>query len=437
VSTIVKKVQTKKQKKKSANSLSIRSTVKKRVNIFSFVCQKLPFGSFMKKTYYNIARSLELDKSQNTKVDFQKIKDSSDQNFEPIESTYLKSFSRNNNLFVSFGFFACAFIFICVVLLSSSMNFKSREPYVLGVSTTSNKEITEEGFILDQSIDASSNYFSEISENPHADFDSDGLTNSEEFKLFSNPKLFSTCGDSRGDAEKLIQMIDPANCQPIDFEGGNGLEKYKDIVDFDNLKKNYYSSFSLGKEISEQNDSLSLIGFNASSLEELNNLKISKEDIDIQISRLQEQKNQLDKIAKIDLYIQNNRSFEPYDREYPTPVNGLVYLEVSKKYSVPLKYVLAVAQRESRFGTDRYNKIGNLTRPGQYKNIYSMGLDDSGNNIGFETWEAGVESFGRWYRRFDDSGISDCNKWRIYNPNGDYCKNIEETANNIEYFLKN
>ncbi|NJK70793.1 MAG: hypothetical protein HC932_00775 [Thermales bacterium] len=64
-----------------------------------------------------------------------------------------------------------------------------------------------------------------------------------------------------------------------------------------------------------------------------------------------------------------------------------------------------------------------------------MGLDDSGNNIGFETWEKGVESFGRWYRRFDDAGVLDCNKWRIYNPNGDYCAHVEETANGIDYFL--
>jgi hypothetical protein len=111
------------------------------------------------------------------------------------------------------------------------------------------------------------------------------------------------------------------------------------------------------------------------------------------------------------------------------------YLEISLKYDIPLKYMLAIARTESRYGTDRYTNSGNLTRPGQHKNIFSIGLDDSGNNWTFKTWEEGMEAMGKWWKKFDEKGISVAKRLKIFNPNGDYPRKIELLANEIEKFL--
>jgi hypothetical protein len=222
----------------------------------------------------------------------------------------------------------------------------------------------------------------------------------------------------------------------------NSIKKYSDVVDLKRIKNSFLQDLTKDEPALQTapapdiSDGSLISIFGASSLEDLNNREIDTTNIDRQIEVLQKQAEYIGLIEKVDKYIAQSRSFEPYDRDYETPVSGAVYVDVSIRYDTPLKYVLAVAQRESRFGTDRYTANGNLTRPGEYKNIFSMGLDDSGNNIGFETWEKGVESFGKWYRRFDDAGVSDCRKWRIYNPNGDYCAHVEETASQIEFFLR-
>ena len=179
-----------------------------------------------------------------------------------------------------------------------------------------------------------------------------------------------------------------------------------------------------------------LAAFDANNLQELNQAA-GEEVVDVaeEAKLLEKKQTLLQQAQRIDSYIENNRSLEPYDREYPVPVSGTVYLYVAQEYDVPLKYVMAIAQRESRFGTDRFTKTGNLTRPGQYENIVSMGLDDEGNNMSFGGWEESLVSFGKWYRRFDDAGVSDCQKWRIYNPNGDYCQRVEETASIIASYI--
>jgi hypothetical protein len=64
-----------------------------------------------------------------------------------------------------------------------------------------------------------------------------------------------------------------------------------------------------------------------------------------------------------------------------------------------------------------------------------MGLTETSSS-GFNTWEEGVESFGKWYKRFQDRKVPDCSKWRIYNPNGDYCTKVETLADEIEAYLK-
>ena len=93
-----------------------------------------------------------------------------------------------------------------------------------------------------------------------------------------------------------------------------------------------------------------------------------------------------------------------------------------------------MAQLESRFGTDRYDANGNQNRIGRYKNIYSIGLSST-DSMGFETWEQGVEAFGKWYKYFQDRGVGDCQKWRIFNRNGDYCSKVENQADTIDRFL--
>ncbi|MBC7472109.1 MAG: glucosaminidase domain-containing protein [candidate division SR1 bacterium] len=272
---------------------------------------------------------------------------------------------------------------------------------------------------------------------PEEDFDGDQLTNEEEFIIGSEPNNPNTCNPKKTDAENLVEFINPITCKAIDLSDNIAMEKFKKVVDFNSIRSKVIQNDAKNIKEETKNDVDNSIQklFGLSSLESLNKQEFNSSKFKSELDLIKTKQDSIDKINKINQYMKENRSLEPYDRNYPIPVNGAVYLEVSLKYNVPLKYTLAVAQRESRFGTDAYDSDGNLTRPGKYKNIFSMGLDDSGNNVGFETWEKGVESFGRWYKRYNDRGFSDCSKWRIYNPNGDYCKSIEETASQIDYFL--
>jgi hypothetical protein len=272
---------------------------------------------------------------------------------------------------------------------------------------------------------------------PNDDFDVDQLTNEEEFIIGSEPNNPNTCNPKKTDAENLVEFINPVTCKSIDLSDSTAMEKFKKVIDFNTVRSKVMQLEAKNtKDEPQTNTSGSVLAlFGVSSLENLNKQEFNSSKFKSELDLIKVKQESIDKINRINQYMKETRSLEPFDRNYPIPVNGAVYLEVSLKYNVPLKYTLAVAQRESRFGTDAYNKEGNLTRPGKYKNIFSMGLDDEGNNVGFETWEKGVESFGRWYKRFNDKGVSDCSKWRIYNPNGDYCKSIEETASQIETYL--
>jgi hypothetical protein len=273
---------------------------------------------------------------------------------------------------------------------------------------------------------------------PDEDFDGDQLTNDEEFIIGSEPNNPNSCDPKKTDSENLVEFINPVTCKAIDVSDNAAMEKFKKVVDFNSVRSKVIQSEvkNTKDEAAQASPTGSVMSlFGVSSLENLNKQEFNSSKFKSELDLIKTKQESIDKINKINKYMKESRSLEPYDRNYPIPVNGAVYMEVSLKYNVPLKYTLAVAQRESRFGTDAYDKDGNLTRPGKYKNIFSMGLDDEGNNVGFETWEKGVESFGRWYKRFNDRGFSDCSKWRIYNPNGDYCKAIEETASQIESYL--
>jgi hypothetical protein len=268
------------------------------------------------------------------------------------------------------------------------------------------------------------------------DADGDQLTNNEEFIVGTEPKNAHSCDPNKTDSENLIELINPVSCKAIDMQNPAEVEKFRKVIDFQTVKTKIVNKDVNSVQPAPQNQSTTVSGlFGVASLEALNKQEINADKLKTDLENLKRKEDVIKKIDRINQYFKQYRSLEPFDRNYPIPVNGAVYMEVAQQYKVPLKYVIAVAQRESRFGTDRYTKEGDLTRPGKYQNIYSRGLDDEGNNIGFETWEKGVESFGKWYKKFHDRGVSDCAKWRIYNPNGDYCKAVEDTANEIEVYL--
>lgn len=258
------------------------------------------------------------------------------------------------------------------------------------------------------------------------DEDSDELKNKEEFLVGSDPTKFSSCNNSISDAETLYELIDPKTCQAISINNEEVINRVSKVMDLKRLNQQLASA---GSSSSSSSSSLSSI---ISAL--IDNQLLSRDQIDSAQKKLEQQKQYAELLEKVDAYIALYRSYGTFDRDYETPIDSVVYLQVSLKYNVPMKYMMAIARLESRFGTDRFTDSGAQTRPGQYKNIYSLGLDDSGNNLNFVAWEDGVEAFGRWYKNMEEKGVSDCAKWRIYNPNGDYCSKVETTARNFEDF---
>jgi hypothetical protein len=373
-------------------------------------------------------KSPDIDKNNDKKSRFKKL------DFGQYFKTPQINFSKKFGLYAVIGVSALLTAVIASSIFSQKIT-NSAQGQVAGVSEKikpkSNTKITTDAY--KSWIEDKLGSYHE----PDEDFDGDQLTNDEEFTIGSEPNNPNTCNPKKTDAENLVEFINPVTCKSIDLSDTVAMEKFKKIVDFSLIRSKVMQSEARNtKEDVVTNPTGSILTlFGVSSLENLNKQEFNSSKFKTELDQIKVKQESIDKINKINQYIKETRSLEPFDRNYPIPVSGAVYLEVSLKYNVPLKYTLAVAQRESRFGTDAYDKDGNLTRPGKYKNIFSMGLDDSGNNVAFETWEKGVESFGRWYRRFDDKGVSDCSKWRIYNPNGDYCKSVEETATQIDYYL--
>ena len=264
------------------------------------------------------------------------------------------------------------------------------------------------------------------------DLDNDGLTNLEEFWLNTDPTQKSSC-NSNTDLDNLLQLIHPATCQPLDLQNSDSDSNLIQIFHFPTLAQKLFLT-QTEDDLESKSGKESL--YDIFQVQDLSQINLGNRTALEKEINLNNKKNEyLFILQKINDYITKHRSYEEYDRNYPVPASPAVFLETSLKYRVPLKYVLAIARLESRFGTDRYTRTGQLTRPGAHKNIFSIGLDDSGNNLTFNSWEDGVYAFGRWYRYFDDKGISDCQKWRIYNPNGDYCAKVEKLAAEIEQFI--
>jgi|GEM_PF-6155585 len=141
-------------------------------------------------------------------------------------------------------------------------------------------------------------------------------------------------------------------------------------------------------------------------------------------------------IDKINSYINKFRSNNAFNRDWEAPVAAKIFLQVSKEYEVPLKYMLSLARIESQFGTNRFNSEGNPNRIGRNKNMYSLGLNDRGDDNLKSSWEDGVTAFGKWYQKFEERGVTDCQKWRIFNPNGDNCQRVEAVATETETWLE-
>lgn len=267
---------------------------------------------------------------------------------------------------------------------------------------------------------------------PNGDLDNDELTNYEEFILQTNPKSANSCSQDATDIENLLKLVDPLTCKPIDLTNSELATKYSQVINLPNIQEQMVKS--LAKDESKPSTPENLLQlFGVDDYSKI--YRLTEDQVSMEIMQKNTKIEYLRTIKKIDSYIEKYRSYKTGDRDYPTPVGGAVYLDVSLRYNTPLKYSLAIARLESRFGTDRFLTSGELTRPAQYKNIYSMGLTDSSSS-GFDTWEAGVESFGKWYRRFEDRKVSDCAKWKIYNPNGDYCSKVETLAAEIDAYLK-
>jgi hypothetical protein len=272
----------------------------------------------------------------------------------------------------------------------------------------------------------SQKYFQKLVD-PSSDNDNDQLTNAEEYLIGSDPSKTKSCDGVLTDSQQLYNFVDPSVCKPIDFSNVAQTTKFSNIIQFQRLDK-----IIPAEEVKPvTNDELATL-FGVSTLDKIsydsdNSITEAKETLDKKQSYISDMKKMAD-------YMKTFRSYGPYDRSYEIPVHPAVFLDVSLRYNSPLKYMMAIARLESRFGTDRYDDSGALTRPGEHKNMYSLGLTDSGSNVTFDTWATGVESFGKWYAKLEKAGISNCAKWKIYNPNGDYCGKVEETAKEYEAY---
>lgn len=316
---------------------------------------------------------------------------------------------------------------------------------------------------------------------PSDDLDNDGLNNYEEFLIGSIPINKNSCDSNITDSQNLLNLIDPKSCIPIDFNAPGQVQRFKDVLNItpDFIQKhqnqNLEPSQIINSVISVSVSSIPIVSdilpipniqnnvansptFIEASVK-IQSPKISLENPIPQNSSknipLEQSSNQgAPKILEpakaevqapksninskaVQQYIDQYRSYDKYDNQIANPINANYFINMSEKYGVPLKYSLALARSESRFGTDQFNQDGSENRIGRHLNMYSIGLDDAGGSITYPSWEAGVDAFGRWYSKFENQGYSDCAKWRIYNPNGDYCQKIENLANQIENYINN
>lgn len=322
---------------------------------------------------------------------------------------------------------------LSILILFTAINFnsiKTLQPFgqVAGVSEGSTKNLEADNYSK-----WIKSYNQGSFSNAEEDLDKDGLTNNEEQLLGTNPVNANTCSKEKTDGQLLSELVNPKTCLPIDKQSEEEFQQFSKFLNLDKAKLNLEQKNSGVAPIAVTSTNSSILSvFGISSYDSLSS--ITKDKIEEEAKLTSTKIEYIKTIEKIENYINEYRSYDIYDRDYASPVHPAKYLDVSIKYNTPLKYVLALARNESRFGTDRFTNSGNPTRPNTYKNIYSIGLTGSSSS-GYNTWEDGVEAFGKWYKSFHDRGVSDCRKWRIYNPNGDYCTKIEEMASQIQAYL--
>jgi hypothetical protein len=354
----------------------------------------------------------------------------------------LKKYSVLSGLVASFLFFMAIFFGY-----NNTNSYANLLPKFASAQTNITKKLTP----AEQKQADYSNWITSKNDNqystPSDDLDSDGLTNYEEFLLDSNPKNKNSCNPKITDLENLVNLVDPKTCLPIDFKNDEQVKKFSEVINIPQVQKELIiGQPKLQKESAELNTSSSKsssVISSSSSSKSLDSVVSSSSSLvsEISSSSISSSSNSTkqDYVAdpqKVAQYVAKYRSYDAFDSEIGTPVDSSYFIKVSQDYNVPLKYVLAMARAESRFGTDQHNSDGSLNRIGNHKNMFSIGLDDEGGSITYDTWENGVDAFGKWYKKFDDRGIPDCSKWRIYNPNGDYCQKIEALANEVENYIK-
>jgi hypothetical protein len=323
---------------------------------------------------------------------------------------------------------------------------------------------------------------------PGDDLDKDGLNNYEEFLIGSNPTNKNSCSVGTTDNQNLLNLIDPTTCQPINFTAPGQISRFKELLNITPEFISKYQNQSIQNQSfdtpsvqvdstiisvstssanmvtdilhvpnGEVDSSKAAIFIEASTkilspkltvqnvfIEKAPEIKAAEQVKTAEITELVKEpkveipapKNSVNVFA-VQQYIDQYRSYDNYDNQIQNPVSAQYFIDMSARYKVPLKYSLAMARSESRFGTDQFNQDGSDNRIGRHLNMYSIGLDDAGGSITYPSWEAGVDAFGRWYTKFENQGYSDCAKWRIYNPNGDYCQKIENLASQIENYIGN
>lgn len=396
-----------------------------------------------------------------------------------IHNSNLRKKIRNRNKFKRYSastLFTTIIIIFCTLFLTGNAQWMGKfgEKNVSADKSKSQKVGQYDKWIAANNF---GNYSS-----PGEDLDKDGLNNYEEFLINSNPTNKNSCNINVTDNANLLNLIDPVTCLPIDFDAPGQVARFKEVLNITpefiqkHQKSNLQNQSFITPSVQVKDTIISVSQSSAAIVTDI--LPVSNIEFDdqksptfietstkIQVPKLTVENAAVEKpleikvpeikkpsadsnveilaqksnvnISAVQQYIDQYRSYDKYDNQIQNPINAKYFIEMSNKYNVPLKYSLAIARSESRFGTDQFNQDGSANRIGRHLNMYSIGLDDAGGSITYPSWEAGVDAFGKWYTKFENQGYSDCAKWRIYNPNGDYCQKIENLATQIENYIAN
>jgi hypothetical protein len=391
-----------------------------------------------------------------------------------LHNSNLRKKIRNQNKFKRYSvstLFTTVIIIFCTLFLTGNAQWMGKfgEKNVQADKSKNTKTVSYEKWIASSNLGKYSS--------PGEDLDKDGLNNYEEFLIGSIPTNKNSCNVNVSDNENLLNLIDPVNCAIIDFNAPGQISRFKDVLNITpefilKHQSQILQNQSFITPSVQVNDSIISVSqssatvvtdilpvpnveintpntpnfIEASTKIDLPKLSIENplikktpeenKKIEPKLVEIPAPKNNVN-VSTVQQYIDQYRSYDKYDNQIANPVNADYFINMSEKYNVPLKYTLALARSESRFGTDQFNQDGSGNRIGRHLNMYSIGLDDDGGSITYPSWEAGVDAFGWWYTNFENQGYSDCAKWRIYNPNGDYCQKIENLASQISNYIDN